>query len=349
MPSRTHKELEQSLKKGQIEPVYFLYGPEAHLRDQAVREITEAALRGTLLREFNDSSFNLFSDDVRDAIAAAEQLPMMSDRRVIRLRNFARLRESDEAENVSKSDKMKSHTPSEILLAYLERPVETSVVIFVGDDLDKRKKLGKKLLSGAGAFEFQPLKPYELPTWIKTHLRTINADIEPRALSQLIELSASDLSALTQELNKLATAALPSGRITAELVDQLVTRSREHMNWDLTDNIVSRNRRAALKVLRDFLDDGVEPVLLTGVIAGTFRRMALAKALQARGAAPGEIFREVRVPPFKQRDYLSMLSRIDSADMSRMIQRIAETDLAIKTSKATPRMQMEMLVCELMI
>jgi DNA polymerase-3 subunit delta len=121
------------------------------------------------------------------------------------------------------------------------------------------------------------------------------------------------------------------------------------MNWDLTDNIVSRNRRAALKVLRDFLDDGAEPVLLTGVIAGTFRRMALAKALQARGASSGEIFGEVRVPPFKQRDYLAMLSRIDFADMSRMIQRIAETDLAIKTSKATPRMQMEMLVCELMI
>src|SRR6185369_14987229 len=174
-------------------------------------------------------------------------------------------------------------------------------------------------------------------TWIKTHLRTINADIEPRALNQLIEMSASNLSALTQELNKLATAALPSGRITAELVDQLVTRSREHMNWDLTDNIVSRNRRAALKVLRDFLDDGVEPVLLTGVIAGTFRRMALAKALQARGATSSQIFSEVRVPPFKQRDYLAMLSRIDSADMARMIQRIAETDLAIKTSEATPQ------------
>ena len=333
MPARTRKDLEQSLKKGQIEPVYFLYGPEAHLRDQALREITEMSLHGTLLREFNDSSFNLSSDDVRDAIAAAEQLPMMSDRRVVRLRNFARLRESDE----------------EILLAYLERPVESSVVIFVGDDIDKRKKLGKKLMSGAGAFEFQPLKPNELPSWIKTHLRTINADIEPRAMSQLIELSASNLSALTQELNKLATAALPSGRITAELVDQLVTRSREHMNWDLTDNIVSRNRRAALKVLRDFLDDGVEPVLLTGVIAGTFRRMALAKALQASGATSSQIFSEVRVPPFKQRDYLAMLSRIDSADMARMIQRIAETDLAIKTSKATPRMQMEMLVCELMI
>ncbi len=332
MPARARKDLEQSLKKGQIEPFYFLYGAETYLRDQAVRAITEAALQGTLLREFNDSSFNLLNNDVRDAIAAAEQLPMMSERRVIRLRNFARLREVDE----------------EILLAYLERPVETSVVIFVGDDIDKRKKFGKKLMAGAGAFEFQPLKSNELPAWIKSHLKSINAEIEPQAMSRLID-AASDLSTLTNELNKLAAAALPSGRITAELVDQLVSRSREHMNWDLTDNIVSRNRRAALKVIREFLDDGVEPVLLTGVIAGTFRRMALAKALHSRGASPGEIFSEVRVPQFKQGAYLSMLNRIDSATMSRILKRIAETDLAIKTSKATPSMQMEMLVCELMM
>ena len=333
MPARAKKDLQQLLQKGQIEPFYFLYGPETYLRDQAQRAITEAALQGTLLREFNDSSYNLLSDDVRDAIAAAEQLPMMSDRRVIRLRNFARLREQDE----------------EILLAYLDRPVETSVVIFIGDDLDKRKRLGKTLLAGAGAFEFQPLKTNELPSWIKSHLRSSKTEIEPQALSRLIEVTASDLSTLTNELNKLATAALPSSLITSELVDQLVSRSREHMNWDLTDNIVSRNRRAALKVLRDFLDDGVEPVLLTGIIAGTFRRMAMAKALHSQGASPAQIFGEVRVPQFKQGAYLQMLNRIDFATMSRILQRIAETDLAIKTSKATPQMQMEMLVCELMI
>ncbi|HMH43572.1 MAG TPA: DNA polymerase III subunit delta, partial [Pyrinomonadaceae bacterium] len=311
--------------------VYFLYGSEVYLRDQATRLITETALTGTLLREFNDSSFNLLTNDVRDAIAVAEQLPMMSGRRVIRLRNFAKLREADE----------------EFVLKYLERPVETSVVIFIGDDVDKRKKFGKKLLAGA-AFEFQPLKPNELPSWIKSHLKTLNAEIEPQAMSRLTDM-ANDLLTLTNELNKLATAALPSGRITVDLVDRLVKRSREHMNWDLTDSIVSRDRRTALKVLREFLDDGAEPVLLTGVIAGTFRRMSLAKELLARGASPNEIFSEVRVPSFKQRAYLSMLSRIDSKTMAGMIQRIAATDLAIKTSKATPRMQMEMLVCELMI
>ncbi len=329
---RTRKDLEQSLKKGQIEPVYYLYGSETFLCNQAVKEITDVALTGTLLREFNEASFNLLSDDVRDAIAAAEQLPMMSGRRVIRLEKFAKLREKDE----------------EILLDYLNRPVDTSVVLFVGDDIDKRKKFGKKLLAGA-AYEFAPLKPNELPTWIKSHLKTLDTDIDQFAISKLVDLVASDLLTLRNELDKLAAAALPSRRITAELVDQLVRRSREHMNWDLTDSIVSHDRRKALRVLRNFLDDGVEPVLLTGVIAGTFRRMALAKEMLVRGASQGEIFSEVRVPSFKQRAYISMLNQIDSHRMSEMIQRIAETDLAIKTSKATPRMQMEMLVCELMI
>jgi DNA polymerase III subunit delta len=331
MPVKTPKDLTQSLKKGAIEPVYLLFGPEAYLRDEAARAIADEALRNTLLREFNESSFNLLTDDVRSAVATAEQLPMMSDRRAIRIRNFGKLRDADE----------------DVLLKYLDRPVETSVVIFVADDLDKRKKLAKSLMAGA-AFEFQPLKANELQSWIRSHLKQLQVEIEPPALQRILEMVTSDLHTLMNELNKLATAALPSGKITTELVDELVSRSREHMNWELSDQLVAGNRRAALKTLRDLLDDGVEPVLLIGLIAGTYRRMALAQALLAQGDSPARIFSEVRMPPFKQGAYLSMLKHCDSRTVTKRIQRIAEADLAIKTSKATPRMQVEMLVCELM-
>jgi DNA polymerase-3 subunit delta len=331
MPVRTSRDLTQALKKGQIEPVYFLFGPETYLRDEAARLIADEAMRDTLLREFNDSTFNLTSDDARDAIAAAEQLPMMSQRRVVRIKNLGKLKEADE----------------EVLVNYVKRPVETSVVIFISEDIDKRKKLAKLLLAGA-AFEFQPLKLNELQAWIRSRLKDLNAEIEPQALQRILETVTSDLHTLTNELNKLAAAALPSGRITTELVQSLVGRSREHLNWELSDHIISRNRKGALKTLKDLLDDGVEPLLLIGLIAGTYRRMALAKALLSQGASPATIFSEVRMPPFKQRDYLAMLNRVDFERLARTIRRVAETDLAIKTSKATPRMQVEMLVCELM-
>ena len=331
MPVRTSKDLTQALNKGQIEPVYFLFGPETYLRDEAARLIADQAMSGTLLREFNDSTFNLTSDDARDAIAAAEQLPMMSQRRIVRIKNLGKLKEADE----------------EVLLNYVNRPVETSVVIFITEDIDKRKKLARLLLAGA-AFEFQPLKLSELQAWIRSYLKGLTAEIEPQALQRILETVTSDLHTLANELNKLAAAALPSGRITTELVESLVGRSREHMNWELSDHILSRNRRGALKTLKDLLDDGVEPLLLIGLIAGTYRRMALAKALLSQGASPAEIFSEVRMPPFKQRDYLAMLNRVDSEGLARTIRRVAQTDLAIKTSKGTPRMQVEMLVCELM-
>lgn len=331
MPVRTKKDLDQALKQGKIEPVYFLYGPETYLRDQAARAIADEALRDTLLREFNDSSFSLISDDVRDALAIVEQLPMMSQRRVVRIKNFGKLSEDEE----------------NLLLHYLERPVETSVVIFIGDDIDKRKKLAKTLMSRA-AFEFQPLKAPELQSWIRAHLKKLKAEIEPAAGRRILDVVRSDLNTLTNELNKLAAAALPSGLITTELVDQLVGRSREHMNWELTDHILARNRKAALQTLKNLLDDRVEPVMLIGLIGGTYRRMALAKELLSQGASPGQIFSEVRMPSFKQSAYLSMLGRVESNTLARGLQRIAQADLAIKSSKATPRMQVELLVCELM-
>jgi len=330
MTVRTRKDLLQSLKQGKIEPVYFLLGPESYLRDQAARAIADEALRETLLREFNDTTFSLKTGDARAAIAAAEQLPMMSPRRVVQIRNFSKLNEAGE----------------EILLAYINRPVETSVVIFNTDDIDKRKKFTKKLMSGA-AFEFPPLNNAELTTWARMHLAELKADAAPAVVSRIVELVGSNVRSLANELNKLATAALPSANITMDLVEELVGRSRELMNWELTDHMLSRNRARAVKTLQHLLDDGAPPVMLIGLIASTYRRMALAHALLSKGTPPKEMFRQVPMPPFKQSSYLQMLSRVDGRKLAQQMVRIAEADLGIKTSKATPRMQVELLVSEL--
>ena len=180
MPVRAPKDLSQALKQGKIDPIYFLFGPEAYLRDRAARAITDEALRDTLLCEFNETSFSLLNDDVRSAIAAAEQLPMMSSRRVVRIKDFAKLREDDE----------------EFLLRYVERPVESSVVIFLSSDIDKRKKLAKTLMQGA-AFEFQPLKNNELSMWAKSHLKSLNNSASASYAASLIrKLIASETDAV---------------------------------------------------------------------------------------------------------------------------------------------------------
>jgi DNA polymerase-3 subunit delta len=342
MATLTREELKGELKAGKIRPLYLLFGPEDYLRDAAARVITDTALKGAALREFNESSFDLTSADVQHAIAAAEQLPMMAERRVVLVTGFSRkpprapLREEDAA----------------VLERYVTRPVETSVVIFVADNLDKRLKLSKTLLDVCQSVEFAELKDAELASWARDRLKHLGAHAEERALRQTIALAGPSVRRVSTELEKLATAALPDGQVTTELVDELVGRSRELSNFELSDHLIARDRRRALETLRKLLDDGAEPVMLLGLLASNFHRLALAKELMTRGAPEQEVFRVVNMPFSQRKEFLATARRADAQELGRRIARIAEADLAIKTSlggggERGSRLQLEMLVCEL--
>lgn len=331
----SRQDLHRALKAGDIKALYLLFGAETFLRDLAARAIADASLKGASLREFNEASFSLTNTDVQQAIAAAEQLPMMSARRVVQIRDFGKLREADE----------------EALQRYVARPVESTVLIFLADDLDKRRKLSKTLLDACSAIEFAPLSDAELAEWTKKRLKDLKVQTDERTLHQLVALVGSDVRTLSNEIEKLATAALGSGMITMEMVDTLVGRSRELSNFELADHLIARNRKRALQTLQRLLDDGAEPVMLIGLIGSNYRRLALAKELMSKGAANQEVYRQVGI--FGRREeFLATARRADAHTLSRSIERIAAADLAIKTSLSGggaqgSRLQLELLICEL--
>jgi DNA polymerase-3 subunit delta len=329
MKTLTRTELDRSLREG-LRPLYLLLGPEIYLRRVAAQTITETALSRTMLREFNESAFSLLSDSVQSAVAAAEQLPMMSEMRVVRIRDFARLREADE----------------DVLIRYLNNPSPTTVMIFIADDLDKRRKSSKVLLDTCTVVEFAPLKDAEAKAWAKSRLKELKVSADDQVLSELIRLVGTDVQTLANELEKLTSAAAATNRITLDHVDELIGRSRELSNFELADHLMAGNRKRALETLHRLLEDGAEPVMLVGLIAGNYHRLALGKHLLARGGRE-EVFRNISLPPFKRDSYISTLQRSTAAKIARGIQLTAAADLAIKTSQATPRLQLEMLVCEL--
>jgi DNA polymerase-3 subunit delta len=312
-----------------------LFGEETYLRDLAVRAIIEASLKDTGLREFNEDRVSLAKTDVRNAIAAAEQLPMMSLRRVVEIRDFAKIDESG----------------AETLMQYLERPVESTVVLFVADDLDKRRKLTKSLIDACVAVEFARLTDPELKDWARRRLKELNVQTDDRTLGQIVAYVGNDVRTLSNELDKLATAAIGSGLITMELVDALVGRSRELSNFELTEHLIAGNRRRALQTLGRLLDDGAEPVMLIGLLASNYHRLALAAELIGQGASNQEVYRQVAV--FGPREeFCATARRSNPSSLVRSIERIAAADLAIKTSRGGggpqgSRLQLEFLLCEL--
>ncbi|HKZ79989.1 MAG TPA: DNA polymerase III subunit delta [Pyrinomonadaceae bacterium] len=330
MSAISRAELDRWLRQDQLNPLYLLIGPEAYLRKEAAQAIADCALRDTLLREFNDSTFSLQSGGAHDAIAAAEQLPMMSSRRVVRITDFGKLRESDE----------------NVLVNYLLRPAPSSVVIFIAGDLDKRKKLTKTLMQECVVVDFPPLKDGEAKTWVKQRLSELKLSATEQTLSEFVALVGTDVQTLFSELEKMAAAAADTNRLTPELIDSLIARSREHSNFELGDHLLACNRLRALETLHRLLESGAEPVMLLGLMAGNYHRLALAKDMLRQGS-PEDIFRTVPMPFFKRDQYMQTLRKLDAANIARGIQLIADADLAIKTSRASPRLQLEMLVCEL--
>jgi DNA polymerase-3 subunit delta len=335
MSTLTRLELDRSLAAGRVQSLYLLVGCEGYLRDVAAVNIAAAALSGTLLREFNEASFSLLTDSAMTAIAAAEQLPMLSERRVVRIKDFAKLRETDE----------------QIIIRYLERPADSTVMIFVADDLDKRKTLTKTLLATCEVVEFPAVKDAEAKAWARTRLKELKTTADDRVLTDIVRLVGSNLQTLNSELDKLAAAAVETRQITTELVDELIDRSRELSNFDLGDQLVAGDRRLALETLHRLLEDDVAPVMLVGLIAGNYHRLALGKELLKRGARD-EVNRLVYGPPAKRDAFMNTLQRSDAGKLARGIQLIAAADLAIKTSLAGggpkgARLQLEVLVCEL--
>jgi DNA polymerase-3 subunit delta len=335
MTTLSRAELCSSLASGRLQSLYLLVGCEGYLRDAAARSITDVALSGTLLREFNESAYSLLSDSAMAAIAAAEQLPMMSQRRVVRIKDFAKLRETDE----------------EIIIRYLDRPVDSTVLVLVADDLDKRKKLTKALLATCAVVEFPAVKDAEAKAWARTRLKELKTTADDRVLSEVVRLVGTNLQTLSSELDKLAAAAIETRQIPMELVDQLIDRSRELSNFDLGDQLIAGDRRRALETLHRLLEDNVAPVMLLGLIAGNYHRLALAKELLKRGARD-EVYRLIYGPPAKRDAFMNTLQRSDATKIARGIQLIAAADLAIKSSLGGggpkgARLQLEVLVCEL--
>ena len=340
----SREDLRSQIKRQEFAPVYLLFGAETYLRDLAAKTIGDKVLADSSLREFNETEFSLNSSLVQYALAAAEQLPMVASRRVVKITDVI-------VSTTGTKDNLKEEDEAN-LTVYLKRPSPSSVVIFVANELDKRRKISKLLLENSVAVEFAELSDEELLSWARTKLKDLKAEADDRALRHLIGLVGNNVRRLTNEIEKLAVAALPDSLITFELVESLVPDSRELSNFELTDHLLSKNKSRALQVLKKILDDGAEPLMLLGLIASNFRRLFMSKELMRQGVERMEFSLIMKLPYIKHEDFLAAARRADTEKLTGIMQRIAETDAAIKTSiggggTAGSRLQIEMLVCEL--
>jgi len=328
---RTYEDLRREIEDGRIEPLYLFVGEEQYLQERALRLLHNTV--DEALRMFNVSVYSIGSDNGTGSkttaamvIDAANQMPMMSARRIVVVRDFEKIKEDEQ----------------ETVFAYLDHPAPLTTMVFQAVSPDKRRKLTSALTKTCTVVTFDVLDESRAGRWAEDRLKRSGCAIEPAALRLLIGLVGTRLNRLVNELDKLAAYA-DGGAITSGAVQELVPRAREHTSWELWDAINGRDRKRALKLMERLLDDS-DALPILGSLASLYRRLLTGKELIDRGASPQEI---TKATGQWSQSFFAKLRGTSRIDLVHGLRRIAEVDNAIKNSEATPRVQMEYLVAEL--
>jgi DNA polymerase-3 subunit delta len=345
MPDLSREELWRQLKQGTLAPVYVLFGAETYLRDRAAAEIATRAFGEGDLREFNYDEFSLNARQGIDAaIAAADQLPMMSARRVVRVSDI-RVAAAANRDTLREDDE-------EILARYLANPSPSTVLILVADELNGNRKVTKLLKAHSTIVAFEQLTDAALTSWISKAARELNSRIDDLAVRLLVDLVGADLRRLDNEIKKLSTAAMPDNVITAALVEALVMPSSEVENFVLTDAMISGLPERTVAAMKRVLDSGGEPIALLGLISYNIRRLLMVKDLMDRGEDRNRVAGLLKMRYNDQESFLAAARRVERARLIPIFDKLKNADLAMKTSvggggPVGNRMQIEVLVCEI--
>ena len=320
MAKTTAAKISQALQKGNISPVYLLTGEDLFRKKELIDQIKAAV---------HPDDFNIYSStadkaDMGEVLALANTAPVFSDKRLVILTGIEKLRKD----------------PKEALLRYLENPLDTTVLILTHNDSKKFKT--EKALAATAAEQgqvanFDELKREELSMWVTTRFKEQGLSAAFDAVETLCEAVGGDLNALSQEIEKLAlyTATRDNKNISKEDVLAGVGFSKEENPFELSNAVQYMNKKKALSMADRLLASGEEPVAVLSKISYPVLKMARIKRMANAGMAPAEITRAAGLM-FWESSLINNARNFPSEEIFlKTLDRIIETDKALKTSTAS--------------
>ena len=328
------RELFRDLKKGDVAPVYYVYGPDAFMLDTAVDAIVDAALPdGT--NEFNFESFrgrDVTADRIR---GAAETVAFMAPRRVVLVR---------EAQELPMEQ-------LEQLTDYFEDPAPTTCLVIhamtANSSLDGRLSPVKALKKAAEVYEFSAMREWEVGDVIAKQASRRGMKLAKDATAYLIDAVGTDLASLMGALEKIDLYVGPGEaprRVTGDDVRAVVAQTRAHSIFELTEALGARQFERAIGVLDAMLLAGESAIGITVMIARHFRIVSKLHDPSVRNADKRTVARAVGVVPYFVEDYRKDARRFSPTDVRWLRGRLVDTDHALKSSRLSDRAIMEGLL-----
>ena len=225
-------------------------------------------------------------------------------------------------------------------------PESTVLIVLVDEVLDTNHPLVKAAGQHGKVIQSTQPKGAALENWIGKRAKSYGVSISPDATSLLANFIGNQLRLLASELDKLATYVGKGGTIQADDVRKLSAQVQEARIFDLTDALAQRNRKQALDILHDLLADGEPPLRLISTITFQIRSLLLVKELAQKGMRGPQIASTIGIAPFAAEKALRQVGKFSPAQLENAYRHLLETDAALKRSRLTPEMALDLLLIQ---
>jgi len=320
-----YPELHKRFPRNEISPVYIFTGDQTFLMDEAVSELKRTVL-GTSV-DFNFSLFYGDSASAKEIVDTARTYPMLSQMRLVIVKNAYRLPES---ELRSLDSYISSPSPSTCLILVVEEEKDLALqnkksVVYVDFALDT-KDISKQIILEA---------------------RKLGCEITKEAVETLISLVGDNLQDIHRELGKLALFVGNKNKISAEDVERLTEKEQFEDVFQLVNAIAEKNKKKALNALLDLEATKEEPLVILNKISWRFRSIWRAKELIDKNTPQDEIIKKLRTSS-KAFYYIRQEARNFSYEDIKRISRILYVgDRTLKTAYIPKNLTLTKLVLEL--
>ena len=295
-----------------LSPIYFLHGEEPYFIDKIASYLGENILTEEE-RGFNQMVLYGKETSVDEIVSNAKRYPMMAEKQVIIVR---------EAQHLART--------IEQLLPYAEQPQESTVLVlcYKYKKLDRRKKL-YKTLSQQGHVLFESKKLYEnqVSEWIRSLLKGRKYTITHKAASLLVEFLGTDLSRISNELEKVMLV-LPGGdEISPESIERHSGSRKKFNNVELKKAIGEKDVHKATRIINYFAQNPREnPFVVTVTLLHSF----FSQLLQYHGLhdhSPKTVASALRINPYFVSEYQTAARNYSMRRSTEIVSALRELDL----------------------
>lgn len=318
--------LNDHLKNKNFSQVYLLYGQEDFLklnyRDK---------LRDEMISPEDTLNYSYFEGkdlDLTAVISMADTVPFFSERRLLVIENSGLFKKQSE------------------LGEYVERMPESTFMIFVESEVDKRNKLYKTVQKKGTVSELNGLSEHDLKMWVATRLKRNGKAITEQTIMYMLNKVGVDMKNLENELEKLICYSGDEDVINREMIDEICVVQTEGKIFDMIDAIGMRKQDRALDLYYDLLAVREKPMSILFLLIRHFNILLQLKELVKEGAANGVIASKVGIPPFTVKKYAGQVKNFKLSEIRHCLERCAEVDQQVKTGLLLDQIGVELLIVE---